>query len=160
MAKGSVIKYIILLFCALPVFAYAQQERSHAFEVNHRLGRGINIGNTFEAPSETEWGNPWNPEYFKIISDLGFTHVRVPVRWEPSHRSMAVAPYTIYNSFLERIKGVVDEALKNKLHIISICTTMKLCWAIRQGRNNGFLRNGIRLPATSVAIPTAFCLKS
>ena len=29
-----------------------------AFEMNQRLGRGINMGNAFEAPTETEWGNP------------------------------------------------------------------------------------------------------
>jgi aryl-phospho-beta-D-glucosidase BglC (GH1 family) len=100
---------------ALPLFS---QERKHAFEVNERLGRGINLGNTFEAPSEEAWGNPWNPEYFKMIAGLGFTHVRVPVRWEPADRSMNTAPYTIYPEFMERIKSVVDEALKNKLHII------------------------------------------
>jgi aryl-phospho-beta-D-glucosidase BglC (GH1 family) len=99
----------------LPLFS---QERKHAFEVNERLGRGINLGNTFEAPSEEAWGNPWDPEYFKMIAGLGFTHVRVPVRWEPTDRSMSTAPYTIYPQFMERIKSVVDEALKNKLHII------------------------------------------
>ncbi|MDR1114682.1 MAG: glycoside hydrolase family 5 protein, partial [Tannerella sp.] len=99
----------------LPLFS---QERKHAFDVKERLGKGINLGDTFEAPSEEAWGNPWNPEYFKMIAELGFTHVRVPVRWEPADRSMNTAPYTIYPQFMERIKSVIDEALKNKLHII------------------------------------------
>ncbi len=86
--------------------------------MNDRLGRGVNMGNSFEAPSETEWGNPWKPEYFQIMSELGFNHVRLPVRWEPADRSMTAPPYTINQTFLERIKEVVDEALKNKLHII------------------------------------------
>ncbi|MDV3310375.1 MAG: cellulase family glycosylhydrolase, partial [Cyclobacteriaceae bacterium] len=86
--------------------------------MNERLGRGINIGNTFEAPTETEWGNPWYPEYFEMIADLGFQHVRLPVRWETPERSMATAPYTITPAFLERIQEVVDAALDNNLHII------------------------------------------
>jgi len=94
------------------------QNRVPAFEMNARLGRGINMGNSFEAPSETEWGNPWKPEYFKIISELGFDHVRLPVRWEPETRSIASAPFTINQTFLLRIQEVVDEALKNNLYII------------------------------------------
>jgi endoglucanase len=76
------------------------------------------MGNCFEAPSENEWGNPWKPEYFKIMADLGFDHVRLPVRWEPADRSMATAPYTINPAFFNRIQQVVDTARKYKLHII------------------------------------------
>jgi aryl-phospho-beta-D-glucosidase BglC (GH1 family) len=87
-----------------------------AFEINEKLGRGINMGNAFEAPSENEWGNPWKPEYFGIMAELGFSHVRVPVRWET--RTSNTLPYTIDETFLKRIKTVVDEALKNKLYVI------------------------------------------
>lgn len=94
------------------------QNRLPAFEMNERLGRGINIGNTFEAPTETAWGNPWYPEYFEMIAELGFQHVRLPVRWETPERSMETPPYTIEPTFLARIKEVVDAALANDLHII------------------------------------------
>lgn len=109
------------LFAALGVLISAfaaAQNRTPAFEMNERLGRGINMGNAFEAPSETEWGNPWKPEYFEIIADLGFDHVRLPVRWETAARSMATPPYTIQSTFLARIKEVVDKALEEDLHII------------------------------------------
>ncbi len=94
------------------------QNRQAAFDMNERLGRGVNMGNCFEAPSENEWGNPWKPEYFKIMADLGFDHVRLPVRWEPADRSIATAPYTINPAFFNRIQQVVDTARKYKLHII------------------------------------------
>jgi len=94
------------------------QNRQAAFDMNERLGRGVNMGNCFEAPSENDWGNPWKPEYFKIMHDLGFDHVRLPVRWEPADRSMATAPYTINPAFFNRIQQVVDTARKYKLHII------------------------------------------
>lgn len=111
----KLITFVFTLFILVTAFA---QERKKAFEINERLGRGINMGNAFEAPSETAWSNPWKPEYFRIMSELGFTHVRVPIRWEPADRSMSTAPYTIYPTFLNRIKQVVDTALKYKLHII------------------------------------------
>jgi endoglucanase len=108
----------LLTVLCLSVQLLTAQERLSAFEMNKRLGRGINIGNSFEAPSETAWGNPWKPEYFKIISQLGFSHVRLPVRWEPSDRSGAESPYTINPAFLDRIQQVVDTALRHNLHII------------------------------------------
>lgn len=112
---------IIILFFAFfcaGIISGNAQERLPAFQMNERLGRGINMGNSFEAPSETAWGNPWDPEYFKIMSELGFSHVRLPVRWEPVDRSMANSPYTIYPEFLDRIQEVVDTALRYGLHII------------------------------------------
>lgn len=102
----------------LIVIGLSAQVANHADEVNRRLGRGVNIGNTFEAPSQDAWGNPWNPAYLQKIAALGFTHVRVPIRWEPAARSQATAPYTIYPEFLAQVKSIVDEALRHKLHII------------------------------------------
>lgn len=87
-------------------------------EINRRLGRGINMGNMFEAPAERAWGNPWQTGYFKRIADLGFTHVRIPVRWETPERSLAEPPYTIKPEFFQRIQQVVDEALEQKLMVV------------------------------------------
>jgi aryl-phospho-beta-D-glucosidase BglC (GH1 family) len=76
------------------------------------------MGNMFEAPSEEAWGNPWKSGYFKQIAELGFRHVRIPVRWEPSNRSLTQQPYTIYPQFLQRIQQVVDEGLSTQLMVI------------------------------------------
>ncbi len=109
----------ILTFSLLfTMFLTVAQDRQPAFEMNTKLGKGVNMGNAFEAPSETEWGNPWQPEYFQIMADLGFNHVRLPVRWEPADRSMATPPYTINADFLSRIKQVVDSAINAGLYII------------------------------------------
>lgn len=116
--KNTSLAFAAALALVISVFTAQGQNRVPAFEMNKRLGRGINMGNSFEAPTETEWGNPWKPEYFKIISGLGFKHVRLPVRWETAERSSSVAPYTINPTFLKRIQDVVDTALKYKLHII------------------------------------------
>ncbi|MEA4916463.1 cellulase family glycosylhydrolase [Proteiniphilum sp.] len=87
-----------------------------AAEINKRLGKGMNIGNTFEAMSS--WQSPFDPEDFKRIASLGFNHVRIPIRWEREDRSNPSTPYSIHPEFMETIRSVVDEALKNKLHIV------------------------------------------
>lgn len=108
-------RYLVLLFTFFSLTGFAQ---TPAFEFNKKLGVGVNMGNMFEAPSETDWGNPWKPEYFGIISQMGFKHVRIPIRWEPASRSSATPPYLITPAFFTRIRQVVDDALKN--HLIAI----------------------------------------
>ena len=87
----------LIFVCLIMSFSLslAAQGDSPAFKMNKRLGRGVNIGNTFEAPSETAWGNSWDPSYLKIIADLGFSHVRLPVRWEIPGRNDDSALYYI-----------------------------------------------------------------
>ena len=111
-------KLLIAFGLTIGCFACLAQGRQQAFEMNERLGRGINMGNSFEAPTETAWGNPWKPSYFRMISELGFSHVRVPIRWETTERTMESSPYTINPEFLDRIGEVVDSALRYKLHVI------------------------------------------
>ncbi len=106
---------LILILLTLNITA---QNREKAFEINSKLGRGVNYGNMFEAPAEGAWGNPWRTKYAGMIADLGFNHVRIPVRWEPADRSMANAPYTINETFLKRIKQVVDSVINNGMFAI------------------------------------------
>ncbi len=108
-------KPTLFLLLLLASFSILAQNQEHAFEINEKLGRGVNYGNMFEAPTETEWGNPWHPEYAKMIAELGFNHVRIPIRWEPEARSSSTSPYTINATFLNGIKEVVDSALNNGL---------------------------------------------
>ncbi len=110
-------KFKTLLFLLLiPSFSFAQ--RDAVFQVNEKLGKGINLGNMFEAPSEEAWGNPFREEYLEAIAALGFDHIRIPIRWDTPQRSMMQAPYTLSPEFLERIAWVVDKALKKDLMVI------------------------------------------
>ncbi|MHA8091180.1 cellulase family glycosylhydrolase [Aquirufa regiilacus] len=82
------------------------------------LGRGINLGNMFEAPSEAAWGNPYKEAYIGQIADLGFQHIRVPIRWDVAERTQLTPPYTVNPQFLARIKSVVDLAISKHLYVI------------------------------------------
>ncbi len=105
------------LFLLLSLLLHSQT-RDKAFLINKELGRGINYGNMLEAPSEAAWGNPWKRNYPEIIADLGFNHVRIPVRWEPVERSSSSQPYTINPTFLNRVKEVVDASQEQGLYTI------------------------------------------
>ncbi len=59
-----------------PIIAYG----SDPFEMNKMLGRGINLGNALDAPSEGAWGVVLKEEYFQIIKDAGFNSIRLPIR--------------------------------------------------------------------------------
>jgi len=87
-----------------------------AFTQNAKLGRGINFGNALEAPNEGEWGVTLKSEYFDLTKTAGFTSVRIPIRW--SAHAATNAPYTIANSFLQRIDWAIDQALTRKLAVV------------------------------------------
>jgi endoglucanase len=87
-----------------------------AFEINQKLGRGVNLGNALEAPNEGEWGVTLQEEYFQLIADQGFDSVRIPIRW--STHAAAEAPYTIDPAFFARIDWAVDNALSRGLAVV------------------------------------------
>ena len=74
--------------------------------MNAKIGRGINMGNTFDADCETCWGAGPIEEYqVKAIKEAGFNSIRLPVRWD--RQASKEAPYTIPETYLARVKEVV-----------------------------------------------------
>ncbi len=51
------------------------------FEQHRRLGRGLNMGNSLEAPKGATWGKAIAEDDFPRIKAAGFSSVRIPVRW-------------------------------------------------------------------------------
>ena len=85
------------------------------FEPNFR--RGINMGNMLEAPDEGAWGVTFDPKFFSDIKARGFDFVRLPVGWG-NHLVLKGDSIYIDKHFMDRVKYIVDEALKNDLGII------------------------------------------
>lgn len=80
------------------------------------MGRGINLGNTLEPPREGEWNNgPAQESYFDAYIEAGFTNVRIPVRWD-RHTGNS-APFTINETWMNRVEQVVDWGLSRGLYI-------------------------------------------
>nr|HMN63155.1 glycoside hydrolase family 5 protein [Anaerolinea sp.] len=86
------------------------------FEQNARLGRGVNLGNALEAPTEGEWGVTLQESYFDLIRQAGFNSVRVPIRWNA--HAQADPPYTIDPAFFDRVDWVVQQATQRNLAVV------------------------------------------
>lgn len=86
------------------------------FVQNQKLGRGVNLGNALEAPTEGEWGMTVQEEYIQLISDAGFDAVRIPVRWNA--HAADESPYKINKKFFNRIDEVIGWALERDLMVV------------------------------------------
>lgn len=102
--------FVLLLNCLLV------GQAQNIFELNERLGRGVNFGNALEAPSEGEWGMRLEPEFFELVKDAGFDTIRLPVSW--TNHASKEAPYIIDGDFMARVQWAVGEALARDLNII------------------------------------------
>jgi endoglucanase len=87
-----------------------------AFAYNRLLGRGINLGNALDAPTEGAWGVTLKAEYFKAIKKAGFNSVRIPIRW--SAHALQDPPYTIDPAFLKRVDWAIEQALSRNLAVV------------------------------------------
>jgi endoglucanase len=109
----------VVSIVALTIAAYgatwapASAADPDAFSYNKMLGRGMNLGDALDAPSEGAWGVTLKPEYFQAIKDAGFNSVRIPVRW--SAHANSEPPYAIDPAFFERVDWAIDQALTRNL---------------------------------------------
>jgi len=107
----------LLYFLSLWIFlVFISPTGVTAMDKRLPISRGVNMGNALEAPIEGQWGVIIKDEYFKLIKNAGFDHVRIPVRW--SAYADVKPPYTIETSFFNRVDHVVNEALKSGLYVI------------------------------------------
>ena len=109
MKKGIILLlFFVFLFSARNLFA-----NEHAFEMNQKLGTGINLGNCFEAPVIGSWGVDPDSYYFSEMKAKGFASIRIPAKW--SAHAKTEAPYTIDKDFMDTIRWAVNTALTNGL---------------------------------------------
>jgi endoglucanase len=109
-------KQIIILLTGILAVMGSDGKENDARHINSRLGRGINMGNMMEAPREGAWLERLQENYFDLIKEVGFSSVRIPVRW--SAHTAEEAPYTIDAKFLKRVDEIVEQALARDLIVI------------------------------------------
>jgi aryl-phospho-beta-D-glucosidase BglC (GH1 family) len=100
----------VFVLAASPAFAQTRVTKSIS------LKRGLNFGNTFDAPQEGDWEENFKEIYLDRLKQAGFDHVRIPVRWQT--HLVANDPTKIDPAWLARIKYVVDQALQRDLRVI------------------------------------------
>lgn len=104
-----------ILFVVVLV-ASRQTVADDAFELNDRLGRGVNMGNMLDAPNEGEWGAVLKDEYLEACAAAGFDTVRIPVKW--SGHADDESPYTIDEEFFARVDHILEKSLEEGLNVI------------------------------------------
>jgi aryl-phospho-beta-D-glucosidase BglC (GH1 family) len=80
------------------------------------MQKGINLGNTLEAPYEGNWNPPAQEYYFDLFKAAGFKCVRVPVRWD--NHTGTTPPYKIDETWLQRVETVLDWGLERDLFVV------------------------------------------
>jgi endoglucanase len=107
----------------------SESEGLSAMDIVKNMRIGWNIGNTLDSTRdnitrvdapykfETAWGNPKvTQELIDTILDNGFNVIRIPVSWK---NHIAPAPdYTITDTWMERVKEVVDYAYNKGAYVI------------------------------------------
>jgi endoglucanase len=92
---------------------------SNAVALAAKMGLGLNIGNTFEAPGgETGWGSPVITEDFiKFVKEQGFNAIRLPCSWDWHHVDNRTTAH-IDEAWLSRVKEVVGYCVDNDMYVL------------------------------------------
>ena len=93
--------------------AYGLKAQVDPWEMVQRMGRGTNLGNTLEAKYEGNWAAPAQEFYFDDYKNVGYTCVRIPVRWDA--HTQVDSPYTVDSTWMARVEQVADWALQRGL---------------------------------------------
>ncbi|HNX89206.1 MAG TPA: cellulase family glycosylhydrolase [Paludibacteraceae bacterium] len=91
---------------------------SDALVLAKKMTLGWNLGNSLEAiGSETVWGNPKTSKaLIDAVKTAGFNAVRIPCAWNGYIEDPVT--YTIKDSWLLRVKEVVDYCVNNNMYVI------------------------------------------
>jgi len=113
--KNSLQAVVLLIALCCSQSLFAQLSPQDAFK---ELGRGINIGNTFDPPEgEGKWNNgPLQEYYFDDYKAAGFSTIRIPITW--CKHTASAPPYAVDAAWMNRIEQIVDWGLARGLYII------------------------------------------
>jgi len=89
-----------------------------AMTIASKMYLGWNLGNTLEAiGGETAWGNPKaSNDLIVAVKNAGFNAIRIPCSWDQYLENQTT--YKIKDSWLARVKEVVDYCVDNDLYAI------------------------------------------
>lgn len=115
--RGKPISSIYPSYNTSPLAPNAVGMSNNAVPLVAKLGLGLNIGNTFEAPGgETGWGSPVITEaYIQFVKAQGFNAIRIPCAWD-FHMADANKA-RIDPVWLNRVKEVVGYCVANDMYV-------------------------------------------
>lgn len=89
---------------------------TRAIETARAMGRGVNFGNIFDAPTEGAWGLRFDASLVAKAAEAGFTNARLPVRW--SNHASADGEARIDPAFFARVDEAVDALLDKGFTVV------------------------------------------
>jgi endoglucanase len=114
---------VLPVITALALGAVAVHANAKAFV--KAQGRGVNLGNMLEAPTEGSWGVTLKKADLALIAGKGFQNVRIPIRWDGSgvgaakfDRVSRTEPYTVDPRFFARLDSALLWARENRLMVV------------------------------------------
>lgn len=99
-----------------------------AFDIQHEMGLGINLGNTMESVApwldgssatayEQAWGAPvTTQEMITGMWEAGFNSIRIPVAW--SNMVSKDGNYTINEAYFNRVEEIMNYAFNEGMYVI------------------------------------------
>lgn len=99
-----------------------------AFDIQHAMGVGINLGNTMESCGtwinassvsnfEKAWGAPiTTQEMITGMKEAGFNSIRIPVAW--SNMMSTDGSYTISQDYFDRVETIMNYAFNERMYVI------------------------------------------
>lgn len=89
-------------------FTAVKVDYSKGRKMNARLGKGINLGNSWDskgsgANGDCGWGNCIKDESFELLKETGFNSVRIPVRWQID------SDYSTHKVDPDKLEGVKND---------------------------------------------------
>lgn len=95
----------------------AVMRRIPSIDLIKEMKVGWNLGNTFDSPSETAWGNPKTTKaMIDAVKNAGFNVLRIPVTWE-GHFS-ETGEYLIDEAWMNRVQEVINYAIDDQTFVI------------------------------------------
>ena len=96
-----------------------------------RMGRGINLGNTFSAPVEGNWAPVVYEQYFIDVKNAGFANVRIPMDFYGDRTSGTTTQYSIDANTSDDYNGTIDDYVVDQNYLNRIEEIVN--WSLNQG---------------------------
>jgi len=95
-----------------------------------RMGRGINLGNTFSAPVEGNWAPVVYEQYFIDVKQAGFTNVRIPMDFYGNRTEGSTSNYSSEEGTSSQYMGDTSDYVVNELYLNRIEEVVN--WSLNQ----------------------------
>jgi len=108
----------IILTCIIVLNCYSAPIAGDAYSMNAMLGGGLNVSNAWKLYQAEGFNSTktQSQDYFKIIKNAGFSHVRLPVKF--SSYALKEKPYTLDADFIKNLDCAIEAAVCRGLIVI------------------------------------------